>query len=259
MICYVIKDLLPNYLDGLNSDETNAIIEEHLKTCNVCRNFYQKMSDTDTCEVTEQENGIDFLRKLRKKMQHRSLGVAVSTCIVLIFFLVLLKNWQVTLPFDPEHMGVKIFQVVPMTDRDGNISWEDVDSLDFFTSQAVMEGDYEVMDLIQIYYQQIFCASQRTCARTINRDGETVRIIYYCYTESLWDHLFFKPGSKDWIYGRTYDSSLYGSQYQSPDYQPQMREIYYLQVKNIEGLEKLSDEEFDEQKEHAILVWKGMI
>lgn len=259
MKCYVIKDLLPNYIDDLNSEETNAVIEEHLKTCNDCRRVYQKMSNGDTCEVEEQEKGIEFLKKLKKRLRHRTRSIALLTCIILCSFFLFLKYWQVPLPFDSERMGVKIFQVVPITDREGNISWEDVDNLDFSTSQAVIEGEHEVLDLIQIYYQQIFCASQRTCARTINRDGEAVRIIYYCYVESLWDHLFFKAGPGDRIYGRTYDSSLYGNQYQSPDYKPQMREVYYLPVKNIERLTELSDEDFDAQKERATLIWKGVI
>lgn len=246
-------------MDDLNSEETNAVIEEHLKTCSDCRNFYQIMSKADMCEETDHENEIDFLEKLRVRILHKSRKIAISTCIVLACLLLFLKNWQVPLSFDSENMGVKIFQVAPIPDKDGNISWEDVDQLDFSTSQAVLEGDYEVINLIEIYYQQIFCTSQRTCARTINRDGEAVRIIYYCYTESLWDHLFLKTESSDWIYGRTYDSSLYGNQYQSPDYKPQMREIYYLPVRNLEHLNKLSDEEFDLQRERATLVWKGVI
>jgi len=37
-----------------------------------------------------------------------------------------------------------------------------------------------------------------------------------------------------------------------------MIEIYYLPVRNLDRLEKLSDEEFDMQKEKGTLVWKGV-
>ena len=33
MKCEIIRDLLPNYLDGLTSQASNEAIEEHLETC----------------------------------------------------------------------------------------------------------------------------------------------------------------------------------------------------------------------------------
>ena len=31
--CNLVKDLLPNYIDKVTSNETNVFIEEHLKNC----------------------------------------------------------------------------------------------------------------------------------------------------------------------------------------------------------------------------------
>ena len=36
MKCYVVKDLLPYYIDGLSSEEVNAEIKEHLESCADC-------------------------------------------------------------------------------------------------------------------------------------------------------------------------------------------------------------------------------
>ncbi|MDD2498630.1 MAG: zf-HC2 domain-containing protein, partial [Desulfitobacteriaceae bacterium] len=33
MKCEIIKDLLPSYIDGLTSSESNLQIEEHLNNC----------------------------------------------------------------------------------------------------------------------------------------------------------------------------------------------------------------------------------
>lgn len=43
MKCDVIKDLLPSYMDGLTSETSNAIIEEHLKECEECRKYLEAM------------------------------------------------------------------------------------------------------------------------------------------------------------------------------------------------------------------------
>ena len=36
--CNVIKDLLPLYIEKITSQDSNEIIEEHLKECEVARN-----------------------------------------------------------------------------------------------------------------------------------------------------------------------------------------------------------------------------
>ena len=43
MKCEIIRDLLPNYLDGLTSQASNEAIEEHLETCAECRSCLDSM------------------------------------------------------------------------------------------------------------------------------------------------------------------------------------------------------------------------
>jgi len=39
--CEVIKDLLPLYVDGVASEESRALIEDHLKECEDCRQYLE--------------------------------------------------------------------------------------------------------------------------------------------------------------------------------------------------------------------------
>ena len=41
MKCEIIRDLLPLYIDGLTSKESNQEIEKHLKNCEECQKYYQ--------------------------------------------------------------------------------------------------------------------------------------------------------------------------------------------------------------------------
>ena len=41
MKCEIIRDLLPLYIDGLTSIESNQEIEKHLKNCEECQKYYQ--------------------------------------------------------------------------------------------------------------------------------------------------------------------------------------------------------------------------
>lgn len=43
MNCNVIRDILPSYIDGLCSEESIKCVEEHLKTCQDCKEIYEAM------------------------------------------------------------------------------------------------------------------------------------------------------------------------------------------------------------------------
>jgi hypothetical protein len=53
-------------------------------------------------------------------------------------------------------------------------------------------------------------------------------------------------------------SQIYGESYGRADYEPQMIEIYYLRVRDLSRIDRLSDEEFDAQRVNAALVWSGV-
>ncbi len=41
--CKIIKDLLPSYIDGLTSKETNEFIKKHISECSDCSIVYENM------------------------------------------------------------------------------------------------------------------------------------------------------------------------------------------------------------------------
>lgn len=41
--CDIVRDLLPNYVENLTSDNTNKSMEEHISTCESCQSEYQQM------------------------------------------------------------------------------------------------------------------------------------------------------------------------------------------------------------------------
>ncbi|MFJ5963545.1 anti-sigma factor family protein [Bacillus sp. NPDC093026] len=43
MSCYLIKELLPLYIEGDCSAETKKIVEEHLRSCEICSHLYREM------------------------------------------------------------------------------------------------------------------------------------------------------------------------------------------------------------------------
>ncbi len=165
-------------------------------------------------------------------------------------------HYKIPVPFDPEVMRTEIFKATPITEN-GLTQWINLDNLDFNQTKKVLEEDSTVMDRIQlILTEEIICDEIQTYTRTINRNGEPVRVTYYCYTKRLWN--FILGGSRR-SRRMISEGDMYADSNNSLKYTKQMREIYYLPRGNIEKLDRLSDGEFDSQKKHAIQVWSGIL
>lgn len=84
MKCEVIQDLLPSYIDGLTSEESNKLIEEHLAGCAVCREHLHAMNEEVAApSVAENQKEIRPFRKLKRQMRKRILmaaGIAALIC-----------------------------------------------------------------------------------------------------------------------------------------------------------------------------------
>ena len=37
--CDVIQDLMPSYVDGILSEDSQALVKEHMEACKECRNY----------------------------------------------------------------------------------------------------------------------------------------------------------------------------------------------------------------------------
>lgn len=89
--CNIIKDLLPNYIEELTSNDTNNFIKEHIQECDSCKDTLKIMEQGLKCneklnkEILE-TNDVKFLKKLNKKMLKKAviLGTLIG-CIILIF------------------------------------------------------------------------------------------------------------------------------------------------------------------------------
>lgn len=94
--CSVIEDLLPLYVDGVCSDESRNLIEEHIKTCRSCKNLLEDMQNDNMGNVT----GVQLeLSKSEKVLEEVTLNISkkaiyTATAIMGIVLYWLLYVWQ---------------------------------------------------------------------------------------------------------------------------------------------------------------------
>ena len=84
MKCYVVRDLLPSYIDGLVSEETKKDVGEHLEDCGDCRKLYEQMKTPITPETVKTDGKeVNFLRKIKKRTVRNIVITAAAIILVL--------------------------------------------------------------------------------------------------------------------------------------------------------------------------------
>ena len=93
--CEIIRDLLPIYIDGLASEETAKLVENHLARCKACRTILERMK-TPVPEYDPVKNA-EF-RQVLKKQRNRTTRkiVLFSVLAVILAALILLAVLWIT-------------------------------------------------------------------------------------------------------------------------------------------------------------------
>ena len=258
MKCCIVRDLLPGYIDGLTCEETNEEIRVHLESCAECRIVYEQMTAVIPVEASKKLKEIDFFKKFRARIHQRYVVVGCMICLALIGLTLFAKSYQIPIPYDAERMVTETYQAVPVLNQYGLTQWQDLQAQDLETIQAVLNGTCESIDLIRMTItESVGNDNALSIGRTVEQNGTDVRIVYYCYTKTLWNSLF--EGEYAFADSFTTTGDLYGGRrLDYKTYEPMMTEIYYLPRGDLERLGSLSDEAFVQLKEEAQLVWSGM-
>lgn len=83
MDCEVIKDLIPLYKEGICSKESKKLVEDHIKTCDRCKNYFLNLDDS---EISNNEP-LEFLSESINKNK-RNRGFMIGSLILSIFLIV---------------------------------------------------------------------------------------------------------------------------------------------------------------------------
>ena len=210
----------------------------------------------DEILVSEQESD---RKSFWKKSKIKKYSIYLSVCLVLFAgFFVFAHTYEMPLPFDANRMSVETIPCAVIVEENGKISWEELESA---KRHGLVSDDHKnVINVLYMTYRGINGISEPSVGRTINRDGDDIRVVYYCYTKSLWDSLFVDRDLQEYSEaGRSTGGDIYGDKYQNMNYEPQMVEVYYLPRRNLYKIENLSDAEYDKLREKCDLIWSGVI
>lgn len=80
LTCAVVRDLLPSYVEGLTSEETNAAVDAHLASCADCAARKDAMTaPEDAAEQVETAKEVDYLKKVKRRRWKWAVGAVLCT------------------------------------------------------------------------------------------------------------------------------------------------------------------------------------
>lgn len=92
--CSIVEDLLPLYMDGCCSKDSQQAVAEHMKTCEKCRETYRHLqSDLPTiANGTTDMRSEEIARSLSKRIKNRKAAAAVFAVIFCLFAMLSLSS-----------------------------------------------------------------------------------------------------------------------------------------------------------------------
>lgn len=99
--CNLIQDLLPLYLDGVCSEESKTVVEQHLSKCPHCRKYYTAMREDDEIIIIPHNTEREFqkaasFQSIKKTLFRKQILIVTASIImlaVIVFAVIgLLKN-----------------------------------------------------------------------------------------------------------------------------------------------------------------------
>jgi signal peptidase I len=97
--CILVKELVPLYRDKATSDQSNQIIEEHLKECDSCKVYFDDMmaeneylNEIGHCSE-EDKNDRESYVKIAKRLKKRRKIIIVSTIASILFIFICINSW----------------------------------------------------------------------------------------------------------------------------------------------------------------------
>lgn len=86
--CYLVKDLLPLYVEDMVSEETALFIEEHFQTCSNCKALFDSMKESNSAVMnSDKDSTIDavkIIKKINSKWLKKVLLIMISTILLTV-------------------------------------------------------------------------------------------------------------------------------------------------------------------------------
>ena len=183
--CGIIEDLIPLYKENLCSDESRALVEEHISECESCRALAESVEPPQVAELSDDDEQKPF-RKVNRKLKSSRLKVIILSVLLAVIVLPLLYltagqmfRWNGAISFETI---IQNFEVQRIADAFANgdidlfadyLAYESESSERSFLDSIDTITENDKQDLKDLYVKAFKgLSSKGTAVYTIYSNGE---------------------------------------------------------------------------------------
>lgn len=108
LTCAVVRDLLPSYVEGLTSEETNEAVDAHLAQCPDCAAQKDAMAAPEAAEQAETAKEVDYLKTVKRRNRRRVvLAVVLAAALIAAGFAA--KVFLIGTPIQPQTYALRAY------------------------------------------------------------------------------------------------------------------------------------------------------
>lgn len=154
--CNIIKDILPLYVDGVVSDDTKEMVEEHLEHCEECKKEVGLMKQ-ELYIPAEKEASIikDFKRKWRNKKFIISVVSILLTGLILLGVFSFVFHYDRVVPYEESLIKIEIQDDDMLVSHYYGVSYNSISA----THPITMEIEGKEKNVIFLYYTETIAKS----------------------------------------------------------------------------------------------------
>lgn len=185
--CNVIRDILPLYYERMLSEDSNALLEEHVEQCQECKACLDEMKTFDKIPKDTNTSPLQKIKsKLRKKKIQISLLSIMLSAIIILATIAFLTSPEY-LPYSEETVSISEIGngsvLAAFSDEVGGYD------IDYYRMDGYSGYIYNITSWNSIWNKNVRKGSVNNTV--LNPNGEEVTAVYYYQTDGSEDVLIY--------------------------------------------------------------------
>jgi hypothetical protein len=224
--CDIVQDLIPLYYDDVASEGSRALVDEHIKDCEVCAEMLKNMNENEKAGNQSTDNSeikafVTIKKSIIKKTALITFASIAGTIFLMWLFLSVVPNIPLNVPYNADDISVRTFETVTFENQSYHSRLALMLRNDYYGVVFMQKGDTVYFHFRNNIYTRIFGQRDRMTtfgygtsmfplASLLYPDLPADGFIRYeAFEENAINRIYYMQGDFDVLYElRTYDDEF---------------------------------------------------
>lgn len=188
--CNIIQDLLPLYIDGIASEDTRILVEEHMENCVSCRKIYEEIQNdllfpVKASETEAEKKELRSFKKFLAKRRFYTISLSVMASLIFLIGVIAFMHKHITY-INYEDAGITVFKetsdsVYYKTKIRGNYHW--IPSYDAKTGEYTVHYEQSLwekyIECILYPFDHVHCILKKDLTQEVYVDSDGTKTLIW--------------------------------------------------------------------------------